>query len=117
MWFVFPQLAGLGRSATAQAYAIGSLAEAQAYLAHPVLGARLTECAEALTGLAGRSATQIFGGIDALKLRSSLTLFHRAAPDDPTFARLLAQYFAGDPDAETDRLLSAQGGEQGGATA
>ena len=109
MWFVFPQLAGLGRSSMAQAYAIGSLAEAQAYLAHPVLGARLRECAAILADLTGRSATQIFGGIDALKLRSSLTLFHRAAPDEPVFARLLEQYFGGEPDPETDRLLSAQG--------
>jgi len=109
MWFVFPQVAGLGRSAMAQAYAIGSLAEAQAYLAHPVLGARLRECAAVLLDLTGRSATDVFGGIDALKLRSSLTLFHRAAPDEPLFARLLERYFAGDPDPETDRLLSAQG--------
>ena len=109
MWFVFPQVAGLGRSAMAQAYAIGSLAEAQAYLAHPVLGARLRECAAILLDLTGRSATDVFGGIDALKLRSSLTLFHRAAPDEPIFARLLERYFASDPDPETDRLLSAQG--------
>jgi len=109
MWFVFPQLAGLGRSAMAQAYAITSLGEAQAYLDHPVLGARLRECVAILADLTGRTAPEIFGGLDALKLRSSLTLFHRAAPDEAGFTRLLEQYFAGEPDPETDRLLSAQG--------
>src|SRR6478672_1914351 len=83
MWFVFPQIAGLGRSATAQHYAISSLAEAQAYLAHPVLGPRLRQSAAALLSHPGRSADQILGSIDAMKLRSSLTLFSRAAPDEP----------------------------------
>src|SRR5579871_4076516 len=75
MWFVFPQIAGLGSSPTAQRYAIGSLAEARAYLAHPLLGARLRECAHALIDLPSRSASAIFGDIDAMKLRSSMTLF------------------------------------------
>src|SRR3712207_9162833 len=74
IWFVFPQIAGLGRSATAQAYAIADLAEARAYLAHPVLGPRLVECAEIVAGHRYKSADQIFGGIDAVKLRSSMTL-------------------------------------------
>jgi uncharacterized protein (DUF1810 family) len=105
MWFVFPQLTGLGRSSTAQYYAVGSLAEARAYLAHPVLGARLRECAAVLTGLAGsRRAEEVFGGVDALKLRSSMTLFARAAPAEPLFAAVLERYFSG-PDPVTERLL------------
>ena len=101
MWFVFPQIAGLGRSPTAQRYAITSLGEAEAYAAHPVLGARLRECARALTQLEGRSAEQVFGGIDALKLRSSMTLFARAAPDEPLFRAVLEQYFGGEEDPAT----------------
>ncbi len=104
MWFVFPQIAGLGRSAMAQAYAIADLTEARAYLAHPVLGPRLQECVEAVGAHTGRSADQIMGGIDALKLRSSLTLFARADPTEALFGRVLAQYFD-DPDPETDRRL------------
>src|SRR5689334_5901092 len=98
MWFVFPQIAGLGQSPVSRRYAISSLAEAQAYLRHPVLGPRLHECAEILAGMKGRSADQIFGSIDAMKLRSSMTLFHRAAPDDPLFGRVLTRYFDGLPD-------------------
>jgi uncharacterized protein (DUF1810 family) len=101
MWFVFPQIAGLGRSPTAQRYAIGSLGEAEAYVAHPVLGERLRECARVLTELEGRSAEQVFGGLDALKLRSSMTLFARAAPDEPLFRTVLEQYFGGEEDAAT----------------
>lgn len=106
MWFVFPQLAGLGRSATAQHYAISGLDEARAYLAHPVLGPRLRECAGALTELATGNAEAVFGGIDAQKLRSSMTLFAAAAPpDEPVFSRVLDQYFDGRPDpATTSRL-------------
>jgi len=105
MWFVFPQIAGLGRSPTAQAFAISSLPEARAYLAHPVLGPRLIECATIVARTPGRTAEQIFGGIDALKLRSSVTLFLRAAPGEPVFGQVLAQYFDGQPDPATDRLL------------
>jgi uncharacterized protein (DUF1810 family) len=106
MWFVFPQIAGLGRSPTAQAYAISSLGEAQAYLAHPVLGPRLIECTRIVADLSGRTAEDVFGGIDSLKLRSSMTLFHRAAPDNPLFERVLGIYFGGCPDPATDRLLA-----------
>ena len=106
MWFVFPQLAGLGRSSTARYYAIGSLPEAQAYLAHPVLGARLREVTAVLAGLNGRTAEDVFGGVDALKLRSSMTLFARAAPEEPLFAEVLERYFLGGPDPETERLLT-----------
>ncbi|HEX6019957.1 MAG TPA: DUF1810 domain-containing protein [Burkholderiaceae bacterium] len=105
MWFVFPQLRGLGRSETARHYGIGSLAEAAAYAAHPVLGARLRECCALLAGVRGRSALQIFGPIDALKLRSCLTLFERAAPGEPLFAALLASSFAGERDPATLQLL------------
>ena len=105
MWFVFPQVAGLGRSAMARRYAISSLEEARAYLAHPVLGARLLACARILTELRGRTAREVLGPIDAIKLRSSMTLFARAAPDEPLFQRVLDQYFDGDADDATDRLL------------
>jgi uncharacterized protein (DUF1810 family) len=106
MWFIFPQVAGLGRSEMSRYYAIASLIEARAYLAHPVLGARLRECANVLLATpAGRSAEDILGSIDAVKLRSSMTLFHRAAPDDPVFAGVLDRFYAGSPDSETDALL------------
>jgi uncharacterized protein (DUF1810 family) len=104
MWFVFPQIAGLGRSAMALAYAIDNLAEAQAYLAHPVLGPRLVECAELVASHRGLSAEQIFGGIDAIKLRSSMTLFAHAAPDQEVFGQVIEQYFEG-PDPETERRI------------
>jgi uncharacterized protein (DUF1810 family) len=105
MWFVFPQLAGLGRSETARFYAIADLAEARAYLAHPVLGPRLVECARALTGLDTQDAVAVFGGIDAQKLHSSMTLFTRAAPDEPVFAAVLQQFFNGtEDDGTTSRL-------------
>jgi uncharacterized protein (DUF1810 family) len=106
MWFVFPQVAGLGSSPMAQRYAISGLHEARAYLAHPVLGARLRESAQALAELEGpRSAEEVLGGVDALKLRSSMTLFHRAAPDEPLFARVLERYHGGEPDPATDERL------------
>ena len=106
MWFVFPQIAGLGRSPMARRYAIADLEEARAYLAHPVLGARLRTCAQALLALAGRSAREVLGEIDALKLRSSMTLFARAAgPDEPVFAAVLARWFDGVEDPETIRRL------------
>jgi uncharacterized protein (DUF1810 family) len=101
MWFVFPQIAGLGRSPTAQRYAIGSLGEAEAYVTHPVLGERLRECARVLIELEGRSAEQVFGGLDALKLRSSMTLFARGAPDEPVFRAVLERYFGGEEDPAT----------------
>ena len=107
MWFVFPQIVGLGQSPTSRMYAIASLEEARAYLAHPVLGPRLLECAQALLGLTGVSAEHVFGGIDAVKLRSSMTLFMRAQPSQPLFADVLERYFDGRPDAATDRLLEA----------
>ncbi len=105
MWFVFPQIAGLGYSPVSQMYAITSLAEATAYLAHPVLGARLIECATILTGLTGRTAEQVFGAIDALKLCSCVTLFGHAAPEEPVFGRVLDQYFGGIPDSATEKRI------------
>ena len=105
MWFVFPQIAGLGHSPTSRLYAISSLAEARAYLAHPMLGPRLAECAEVVCGVQGRSAEQIFGGIDAQKLRSSATLFALADPAAQVFRRVLDQYFDGEPDPATEALI------------
>jgi uncharacterized protein (DUF1810 family) len=105
MWFVFPQVAGLGHSPMAQAYALASLDEARDYLAHPVLGPRLLECTAAVLTHTDRSAEQIFGGIDALKLRSSMTLFARADPDQPAFSQVLEAFYDGEPDARTDQLL------------
>ena len=105
IWFVFPQLAGLGRSEMARYYGIGSLSEARAYLEQPVLGARLRDCVDALLAIDGRTAEDVLGPVDAMKVRSSLTLFHRAAPDDPRFPALLAKWYGGVPDALTDQLL------------
>jgi uncharacterized protein (DUF1810 family) len=105
MWFVFPQITGLGQSPVSRIYAISGLAEAKAYLAHPVLGPRLVECAAIVSSLSGRTAEQIFGGIDALKLRSSMTLFLRAAPDEPVFRQVLDQYFGGKPDPATEQRV------------
>jgi uncharacterized protein (DUF1810 family) len=105
MWFVFPQLTGLGRSSTAQHYALGSLAEARGYLAHPVLGPRLLEVAGVVAGLEHVSAVDVFGPVDAVKLRSSMTLFLRAVPTEPVFGAVLERYFGGQPDPATDRLL------------
>ncbi len=102
MWFIFPQIAGLGYSPTARTYAITSLAEARAYLAHPVLGPRLTESAAILARLADRTAEQIFGEVDAMKLWSSMTLFMRAAPGEPVFRQVLDHYFGGIPDSATE---------------
>jgi uncharacterized protein (DUF1810 family) len=105
MWYVFPQITGLGFSAISQRYAIGSLGEARAYLDHAVLGPRLRECAAVLAAISGRTAEQILGPIDALKLRSSMTLFLRAAPDEPVFQQVLDQFFDGAADEATDRRL------------
>ena len=101
MWFVFPQVAGLGRSPTAQRFAISGLPEAVAYLDHPVLGQRLRECATALTQLAEADPVQVFGPVDAQKLQSSMTLFALAAPDERVFRDVLDHYFAGATDGGT----------------
>jgi len=105
MWFIFPQIAGLGYSPVSRAYAITSLAEARAYLAHPVLGPRLTECAAILTRLPGRSAEPVLGEVDALKLRSCVTLFMHAAPGEPVFRQVLDRYFDGVPDPATEQRI------------
>jgi uncharacterized protein (DUF1810 family) len=102
MWFIFPQASGLGRSSMSRTYAISSLAEARAYLQHPVLGPRLIEATRILTELTGESARDILGATDAMKLRSSMTLFAHAAPDNPLFRQVLAQYFGGVADAATE---------------
>src|SRR5512147_915500 len=105
MWFIFPQIDGLGRSSTARFYAIKSADEAKAYLHHPVLGARLIECSKVLLQLQGLSASDIFGFPDDLKLRSSMTLFASVSEPDSVFSRVLGQYFAGQPDSRTLELL------------
>lgn len=105
MWFVFPQIGGLGRSATSRHFAIASLDEARAYLRHPVLGPRLRECAGILAARGDHSAEQIFGVVDARKLQSSMTLFVRAAPDEAAFAQVLDRYFGGMADPATDQRL------------
>jgi uncharacterized protein (DUF1810 family) len=105
MWFVFPQLAGLGRSPTAQRYAISGLEEAHTYLAHPVLGARLIECAQALLESGDRDPVRVLGPVDAVKLRSSMTLFEAAAPHERVFAEVLERYFDGERDEATATRL------------
>jgi uncharacterized protein (DUF1810 family) len=106
MWFVFPQLKGLGHSAMAQRYGIGSLAEARAYLAHPVLGPRLADCTALANRVEGSSAHDIFGSPDDMKFRSSMTLFTTAQPDAPQFRQALDKYFDGAPDPRTQELLA-----------
>ena len=110
MWFIFPQISGLGSSGMARRYAIGSLDEARAYLGHPVLGRRLRACVEAICALGTSDAEAVFGGIDAMKLRSSLTLFLRAARGEAEhaalFARGLDKFFGGRADAATDAKLA-----------
>ncbi len=105
IWFIFPQIAGLGRSPTSRHYAISSLEEARKYLGHPVLGPRLLECSAIVSSTQHRTALQIFGAIDAQKLRSSMTLFMRAAPEQVVFQQVLDRYFEGRPDAATDELI------------
>ncbi|HET7416392.1 MAG TPA: DUF1810 family protein [Solirubrobacterales bacterium] len=100
-----PAACGLGQSEMSRRYAISGLSEARAYLEHPVLGPRLAECCEALLSHQGISAVEILGGIDAIKLRSSITLFARAAAEPDVFERVLGRYFAGEPDAATEALL------------
>ena len=101
MWFIFPQIAGLGHSDMAQRYAISGLAEAQAYMAHEVLGPRLIECCRALAGLRGSDPVSVLGGIDAQKLRSSMTLFAHATPGEAVFREVLVKFFAGEEDVAT----------------
>ncbi len=110
MWFVFPQIEGLGSSSTSRRYSIKSVAEAEAYLAHPVLGRRLTEAVEAVLGVEGRSAHDIFGSPDDMKLRSCVTLFTHVSPPGSVFERVLDKYFHGEPDPRTLRLLGADSG-------
>ena len=104
MWYIFPQIQGLGFSSTAQYYAIRDLEEAKDYLAHPVLGARLKEITAALLSLDGLSAHEIFGYPDDLKLRSCMTLFSLAAPDEPLFSDVIEKYYGGDADSRTVQL-------------
>jgi uncharacterized protein (DUF1810 family) len=105
MWYIFPQIDGLGFSPMAKRYAVKSLAEAEAYLQHPILGPRLTACAEAALGVHSRSAREVFGTPDDLKLRSSATLFAAVSAADSVFHRLLDRYFHGVPDPQTLRLI------------
>ncbi len=107
MWFIFPQISGLGKSSMSVTYGISSLREAEAYVAHPVLGPRLVECTRILTRLSGRTAQEVFGMTDAVKLRSSMTLFARAAPDNPLFQDVLNGYFDGVADEATERRLKS----------
>ena len=107
MWFIFPQLFGLGQSPTSQRYGIRSLAEAGAYRNHPILGSRLVECAGIVAGLPDVTAEEVFGGIDATKLHSSMTLFAQASPD-AVFSQVLDKFFAGRTDAATLRLLATK---------
>ena len=108
IWFIFPQLAGLGRSPTAARFAISSLAEAQAYLDHHILGARLRECTHLVNSIEGRSVDDIFGWPDNLKVRSSMTLFAHATPDNAEFMGLLEKFYGGEQDPATVALLSAR---------
>ncbi|MFI5261484.1 MAG: DUF1810 domain-containing protein [Candidatus Limnocylindrales bacterium] len=101
IWFIFPQLSGLGTSAMSQRYAIASLDEARDYVAHPLLGARLRECAAALLATRGLTALQILGPVDEVKVSSCMTLYHRAAPDEPVFADVLDRYYGGVEDEVT----------------
>lgn len=107
MWFVLPQLRGLGSSGMAERYGIASAAEARAYLAHPVLGARLRECVDAMNAIAGGDARAILGSIDALKFRSCVTLFAAVAPEEARFDAALDKYYGGRPDPRTLELLAA----------
>lgn len=107
MWFIFPQMRGLGHSATATHFGIRSRDEAVAYLEHPVLGARLRRCARLLTSLGATSADLVLGPVDAVKLRSSMTLFAAVADDDRDFVAVLAQYYGGEPDPRTLDLLAS----------
>jgi uncharacterized protein (DUF1810 family) len=109
IWFIFPQVAGLGSSEMSRFYAITSLDEARAYLAEPVLGPRLRECAGLVAAAQGRTAEQIFGSLDAMKVRSCMTLFHRAAPHEAVFRQVLDGFYGGVTDPMTERLLARYG--------
>jgi uncharacterized protein (DUF1810 family) len=113
IWYVLPQLRGLGRSAMAERYGIASREEALAYLQHPVLGARLKQCVAAMITLRGRSAADVLGEVDAAKFRSCLTLFEAAAPDEPLFAQALDTYYGGVRDGQTLALLAPPPGRPG----
>ena len=106
IWFICPQVAGLGRSEMSRYYAIASLEEARGYLAHPVLGPRLRECAGIVAAMTGRTAEQVFGPVDAMKVRSCMTLFHRAAPDEAVFREVLDRFYGGMPDPATDERIA-----------
>jgi len=106
MWYVFPQFDGLGISPMSRMYSIKSIAEAEAYLLHPILGPRLLECAEAALGVVGRSVEDIFGSPDDMKLRSCATLFASVSPEGSVFHRIIDKFFLGEPDAKTLRLLA-----------
>jgi uncharacterized protein (DUF1810 family) len=105
MWFIFPQIPGLGQSPMSVRFAIASLDEAQAYLAHPVLGPRISECARLTLNVEGKTARDIFGPIDEMKFHSSMTLFARAAPDEEIFQRCINKYFVGAPDPATSARI------------
>jgi uncharacterized protein (DUF1810 family) len=107
IWYIFPQIEGLGSTDYAVRFSIKGIDEARAYLAHPILGPRLIECAEAVLAIEGRSAQQIFGDIDRMKLRSSMTLFAQAAGADSVFTRVLDKYFYGEPDSRTLSILNS----------
>jgi uncharacterized protein (DUF1810 family) len=107
MWFIFPQIAGLGSSSTARFYAMSSLAEAVAFLRHPLLGARLRECTELVLQVSGKTAFEVFGSPDDVKFRSCMTLFDKVTPNDGLFERALTKYFKGERDPRTIELLSA----------
>jgi uncharacterized protein (DUF1810 family) len=109
MWYIFPQVKGLGRSSMAKEYAIDSLSEAQAYLRHPLLGSRLIECSQLLLAIDGKRASDVFGSVDAIKLRSSMTLFTRADPQQTVFRQVLDRYFQGSEDPETIQRLGGAG--------
>ena len=109
MWFIFPQLAGLGSSEMSHRYAISSLEEARAYLAHPLLGVRYRECVALLQDAVGMTVEAVFGTVDAAKLRSSLTLFAEAQPNDPLFAAAIQRWFHGDRDSRTIESVHSEG--------
>ncbi|SIO16615.1 Uncharacterized protein, DUF1810 family [Singulisphaera sp. GP187] len=111
IWYIFPQIEGLGFSSMSRRYAIKSVAEARAYLDHPLLGQRLVECAEAALAVEGRSASEIFGTPDDMKLKSCATLFENVSPTDSVFARLLDKYFKGERDGKTLQLIGTVSGD------